>query len=437
MINRNESLYKFYRTVGYDYLFYTVISFLFLTITKHLSVAEVMYTSSAYALALAISQLPFSYVVEKIGLKKALVLGNLFWIISFSITIFSKHFVFFVIAEIISACGTSLKSLTETQVLYASLKKSGNRKQFAKIEGASVASYYFVEALSCLFIGTLFEISNYIPVVMTMSVLIISFVTSLFFEEVEEQSESRVDTVQFIKDFRMVLKSSRIRAIMLYVLVMSGIIGVVKTLQKDTLVSLNVSAMEYSYIFAVLTLCVGLGSKLQYVVEKFTKRKNLTYIGFAYTVLILLLGIVVLCLKDYTKIALVISIVILIFHNLNQGLYRISVKKYMNNFTTHKVRGKILSTFYMCEGIGQAVIIAICGFVTDTFGTYASLVITGSISTILMVFVIKYMKKHLGLNPEEYLKEDIFGMDIKDEKKSEEKSLNVNEVLKEMSEIKK
>ena len=434
---RNESLYRFYRIVGYDFLFYTVISFLFLTQTKGLTVGQVMYISAIYAVSFAIFQIPASFIAEKLGLKKTLIIGNLFWIITMVIIILGVNFLNFAIAEVISAMGTALKSITETQILYASLKKSRNRNKFSKIEGSAVSRYYYVEALSCIFIGTLFEMNNYIPVIMTLTVLTISFVTSLFFEEVEGQTEARVDTKQFVKDFKSVWKSNRVRSIMMYGLIMSGFIGVLKTLQKDTLVSLGVSAMEYSYIFAVLMLCIGLGSRLQYIIEKYTKRKNLTYVGYTYTIFTFLLGVVVICFKDFGKLALVFTIAILIIQNLNQGIYRISVKKYMNNFTTHKVRGKILSTFYMCEGGGEAVILGICGIITDNFGTNTTLISAGIAGTIIMSLVLLYMKKHLGLNAEDYPKEDIFGMELKDEKKKENGPIKVNEVLKEMSEIKK
>lgn len=435
--SRNENLYKFYRVVGYDYLFYTVISFLFLTQTKGLSVGQVMYISAIYSISLAIFQIPASYVVEKLGLKKSLVLGNVFWIISCVIVIFSNKFMNFACSEIISAMGTALKVLTETQILYASLKTSGNRKYFSKIEGSGVASYYFVEAISCVFIGSVFEINNYIPIIMTLAVLTISFVTSLFFEEVEDQSTSRVDLKQFVTDFKSIIKSNRIKSIFIYVLIMSGITGVMKTLQKDTIVSLGVSAMEYSYIFAVLTLCVGVGSKVQYIVERFTKRKNLTYVGYLYTTLLAILGIVLVILRKVNNVALIIAIAILIIHNISQGIYRISIKKYLNNFTTHRIRGKILSIFYICEGIGQAVLLSVCGIITDIGSTNITLILTGTITAFGMYYILRYMSKHLGLDPDKYLKEDIFGIDVSDIKQPESKELKVEEVLKEMKEVQK
>ena len=50
--------------------------------------------------------------------------------------------------------------------------------------------------------------------------LSISFVTSIFFEEVENQSSSRVDLKKFISDFKMIIKSNRIKAIFIYVIIL-------------------------------------------------------------------------------------------------------------------------------------------------------------------------------------------------------------------------
>ena len=241
-----------------------------------------------------------------------------------------------------------------------------------------------------------------------------------------------MDLKQFKLDFKQVIKSIRIKSLFVYVLIMSGITGVMKTLQKDTIVSLGVTAMEYSYIFAILTFCVGIGSKLQYVIEKQTKRKNLTYIGYIYTALLAFIGIVVLVFKEKVEISLIIVIAALIVHNIAQGVYRISVKKYMNNFTTHRIRGKVLSIFYICEGVGQAVLLAVCGLITDLTNTNITLIVTGSLTMIGTYFILKYMKKHFGLDPEMYTSEDIWGVEITEKKKPEDKELKVGEALQEI-----
>ena len=78
-MNKNEKLFGLYRVFGYDYLFYTVIVFLYLTQTKCISVGEVMHIYAFYAVFSAIMQIPCNYLMEIIGLKKSMVLGNVFF----------------------------------------------------------------------------------------------------------------------------------------------------------------------------------------------------------------------------------------------------------------------------------------------------------------------------------------------------------------------
>ena len=119
-MDRNQKLYVLYRMFSYDYLFYTVINFLFFTITKEISVGQVMYLGGFYALFCFIFQIPINFIIEKIGLKKSINIGNLSWIVHVLILIFTNNFYLFIIGEMFSALGTTFKSLSEQQFLYSS-----------------------------------------------------------------------------------------------------------------------------------------------------------------------------------------------------------------------------------------------------------------------------------------------------------------------------
>ena len=410
-MNRNEKMYPIYRMFGYDYLFYLVIAFLFFTITKGITVGQIMYLSAFSAICIVIFQVPTNYLVEKIGLKKSMIFGNLFWIIHMILIMVGTNFTVFIIAEAICALGTCLKTLSETQMLYASLKKTNNRGNFAKIEGKGVSWYYYFEALSAIFVGSLFQINNYLPMVCTLTFGIITFITSLFFDDIENYMPEKSSIKEYLKGFKLVLKSKRIISIFIYSFIMSGLIRVTDTIQKSTIVDLHVSAVEYSLIFAVLTLCIGIGSSIQYKVEKVLKRKILRVVGFIFAILILMLGVFNKIFTD-VNIALIISIAILIMRNLLSGIYRISVKKYMNNFTTHNVRGKILSVFYIFENGGTAILFFTCGTIIDKVGTNNTSIILGISSMAIIFLVVKFMNHNLGLNAEEYSKDDVFGVDV-------------------------
>ncbi len=413
---RNVDMYKVYRMVGYDYLFYTVISFLFYSIAKGLSVAQILYLSGFYAIFVSAFQIPTNYLVEKIGLKKSIVIGNLFWVIHCFIYIVSNEFIFFVLAEAFCAFGTTLKNLSETQMLYTSLSKINQKEKFSKIEGSGVALFYICEAASAIVVGYLFNFDNYLPIYITFTILVISFVMSLFFVDVQDRRTkvTEINMKDYIKGIKLVLKSNRAISMFLYGFIINGIINIFSTVQKSLLVELNVDTINYSYILAILTLCVGIGSKTQFIFEKVTGRKTLTVIGYIFTASMVLLGVFNLLFIDSGNI-LNVTITLLVICNLLIGTYRISIKKYMNNFTTSETRGKILSIFYIFENIGRASMVFVAGIILDNAGTRITTIIVGVSVTLILYIVLKFMKSRLGLNPEEYKRKDVFGLDINEE----------------------
>ncbi len=413
---RNVDMYKVYRMVGYDYLFYTVISFLFYSIAKGLSVAQILYLSGFYAVFVAALQIPTNYLVEKIGLKKSIVIGNFFWIVHCFIYIVSNQFIFFILAEAFCAFGTTLKNLSETQMLYTSLNKINEKELFSKIEGSGVGLFYICEAASALVVGYLFNFDNYLPIYITFTILVISFVMSLFFVDVQDRRTrvTEINMKDYVKGIKMVLKSTRAISIFLYGFIMNGVINILSTLQKSLLVELKVDTIIYSYILAALTLCVGIGSRSQFLLERVTKRKTLTVIGYTFAVSMIFLGVFNNLFNDSGNI-LKVTITILVLCNLLIGMYRISIKKYMNNFTTSETRGKILSIFYIFENIGRASMVFVAGIILDNVGTRNTAIIIGVAITGILYIILKFMKTRLGLNPEEYKRKDIFGIDIAEE----------------------
>lgn len=412
-MNKNEKLFGLYRVFGYDYLFYTVIVFLYLTQTKGISVGEVMYISAFYAVFSAIMQIPCNYLMEIIGLKKSMVLGNVFLIIHCLIYIFSPKFEFFVVAELFCAIGFCLKNISESPMLYSSLKRSGRENYFGKIEGKTVSKFFYIEAITSCFVGVLFSVNNYIPIICTLISLIIALVISTKFNDVEIQREDEKHNLKhYFNGIKLVMKSKRVISIFLYVFVVTGLIEVIKVIQKESVVNLQVNSIQYSLIFALLTFCMGIGSSMQYRIEKYTKRKTLTVIGILISTLLVILGFF-MNVFDVSKFLVYSVIIILVIQNVLQGTYRISIKKYLNNFTTSKIRGKIFSIFYIFEGVGKALILFLSGTIINKIGSNYTAIIIGLIAFLLIIYVTEFMKKRLGRDPYEYDSDDIFGADIK------------------------
>lgn len=408
-MGKNEKIYKLYRMFGYDYLFYSTIIFLFVTITKNISVGQYMYLCSIYAIFFAIFQIPLNYVVESLGLKKSNMLGNFCLIIHILFYIFFKQFIFLAIAEVFCALGFALKGLTETQLLYASLKKTGRTSKFAKLEGKCVSRYYYLEAIGSIFIGYLFTINSYIPICLTLTTVIISFIISTRFEDIHVDLSSDYSGIKsYLKGFKKILKSQRLISIFIFAFFMTGFIEVVKTLQKSVIVELQFSPTIYTIIMALLTLCVGIGSRMQEKAEKITKRKTLTIVSLIISLSVVTVGLVNSFSTNMDANVLV-SVLILSLFNLFQGIYRISVKKYLNNFTTSDIRGKILAIFYIFEGLGRSLLLFISGIIVDNIGTNSTCIYSGITIFVIVGLILKFMKTRLGLDPNEYNKSDLCG----------------------------
>ena len=158
----NMKLYPIYQMVGLDWVFYYGIQVLFLTGVKNISAADVVLSSSFYALMYLVFQIPNNVIVEKIGKKNAMVLGQLLNLISMSVILFCPNFIWLLIAQGISSMGFGLKGIAESSFLNASLPEGRKKGEiFAKIDGKGYSKYCFIGATSVLISGFLYAINPY------------------------------------------------------------------------------------------------------------------------------------------------------------------------------------------------------------------------------------------------------------------------------------
>lgn len=74
----NSKVFPLYRSLSVDFLFFYTINFLFLTQVKHFSASTVVLEDSFYAFFSIIFQLPSTFIVDKIGRKKGMILRKYF-----------------------------------------------------------------------------------------------------------------------------------------------------------------------------------------------------------------------------------------------------------------------------------------------------------------------------------------------------------------------
>ena len=137
--------------------------------------------------------------------------------------------------------------------------------------------YYILDGIASLTAGYLFVINNYIPMVICLGFIVISTVLSFKFEDVYKvevdkkkpnlKSTIKEYSVDLKSSFKFILKSKRMKAFILFQIVMYGLIEIIDTYSSDLLVNIGIPEEQFSIIFSVLTLIGGISLSLKKPIE--------------------------------------------------------------------------------------------------------------------------------------------------------------------------
>lgn len=405
---RNVTLYKKYKIFAYDFLFYYAVEVLFFTTVKGFSMSELMYISAIYTFSAFFWQLFGSLIVEKLGLKKSIILGNFLVSINCFLYIVSSSFWMYNFANFFLALGFSLKGLSESSLLYSSLKKIGRREEFTKIEGKSNSKFYYLDGFSSILSGFLFIINGYLPFICCFICTLASLVMSFKFKDFkkEDEEEEQIGIIETFKGIKEVVSNKRSKSILLLAFVFWGIVSTINMLYKAIIIDIGIIEQYSTLVVCLVTIFVGFGSRCVYGIEKVTKNKTLTIFSYSLIVCSIIIGIIGI----YSKLNMVsvsILLMALAIIGVIQGAYRIAMKKYVLSFTTSKIRIKMTSAYYIVENLGKTLILFISGLILEFTTNSIACLLFSIISLVLLINILKFMKGKLGLRPEQYSPEDI------------------------------
>lgn len=409
----NIKLYKKYKMFSYDWLFFNAISVLYYTITKGLTMSEVMYVTAAFSLFAFIWQMPSNFIIEKLGLKKSTILGNILVCVEVFMYIFAPNMYIFMLADFLGALGWAIKGITEGTILYVSLKKLGRKDEFSKIEGKSNSKFYYYDAISAGLSGFLFIINNYIPMILCFLNTIISTIISFKFVDVENESDEEKVTLRDMKlQFFDILQSKRNKSLFIFAFILAGIVGVSQKMYNSILIDLAIPEQYITIILSLVTIFTGVGAKYSYRIQRKAKNKTLTIFTVVYIISMFFVGLIGYA-NNLNLFTLSLYMIFLTCMCFIQGSYRVALKKYILNFTNHNVRTKVTTLYYIFEYIGKVVLIFLCGLLLEIFNNSISTILFTIISAFICYLCLKYMKGKLGLEPEQYDKSEIYDYVVK------------------------
>lgn len=408
----NMKLYPIYKMLSTDVLFFLAVKVLFFTQVKHISNANVVLLETFYASFKMLMQIPMAVIVAKLGNRKSIIIGNIFWALELIIIMLSSNYIQLIISQLCSAIGWSCRSIAESPLLDASIPKTKNKSRiFTKIESKGYSKYCYISAITTIVSGFLYEINPYIPIVLAIIIILSELVISTNFIEMQENNKGNKNLKQSIievkEDFVFIVKSKRLKSLLLMIGFVWGVITLLATYQTTLLKDINVPAKYIGIILATLEICQGFSAtKANNFNDKY-KNKSLTFISLRNAVGIIIAGaVVILNIPRIPQLAIILLTYFVRMYD--KGVFQILKKKYMGNFMTPEILTKVYSVYSIMCSIGRVVTTSIGSFLLGLMTIEYTMLVSGILFIVITLILERFIKTKVGLNPKEYNKNDIF-----------------------------
>lgn len=410
---QNMKIYSIYRMLSIDHIFYYAIEFMFLVQVKKLTASDIVLASSFYGLFRMISQIPIIVIVDKLGKKKSIFISNLFLASCIFLIMNCGSLKILIIAQFIDAIGFSIKELTDTSLLNMSIPESSKKSEiYSKLEGKGLRNYYYFTSISSVLAGFLYEINPYIPIILSFILSCIASFVSLGFEEIKEAEKSektlniKEDTKDLINCLKFIVKSNRLKALLLYSGVMWGIFSLMSTCIISLLKDIGAVVSLIAIISAIKEISSGVGAKKQLLFHNKLKNKTLSALLITILICMWTIGVTgLLGIKLNTAVVIIVISTIIIYFI--KGVHEVVTSRYLQNFTDSNILPKIYAVNSVCRNMFRVIIGFIGAYLLNITNTANTIIIISIIFTIIVLSLISYMKTRLGLKPEEYSSEDI------------------------------
>lgn len=411
---KNLRIYPLYKMISWDLLFYYSIIYLFLVQEKGMSPAQVLLSEAFYPIFRFLLAVPLTIIITKLGRKKGLIIANFSVAISILFYIFAKGINEIIVGQFFCALGFAIKAIEETNILYDSLPKNEKRaKEFSKIDGKSMSLYFYFDAISAVLSGFLYVINRYLPLICCFVICVLSTILSCRFVEIKNENKTN-STRKYFKELKHFIKhmykSKRLKYLMVFGGILSGIFSVLISLRSGILENINMPEQYFGIIFGILAVISGISARNQSRFHNKLKNKTLAILSVTVTLSLIIIGFI----AKLNNISIIIIILLLyIIQSIMKGPFYTLIRKYLNNFTTTTSRDKISYIYNLLESLFRALILLFSSFLLDITDITNTTIIVGCVFTIIFITLLEKMRKTVGLKPENYKKSEIEFLELK------------------------
>lgn len=410
----NVKLYPFYKMFSWDNICFYSVEFLFYTITKQVTVSEILLINACYILFKIFAQIPAVTIVDYFKYKKSMIIGNTITIIYIITLICAPGAVGIIIADFLCALGYAIKAASETNLLYDSVSTRGGEGLYSKIDSKGTGWYYLLDAFMALISGYLFLKNNYLPMYICLGFTVISTILAFRFTDIHKQAKRpTLKLKKYLKEYRIdlrksikyIIRSNRLRSYILFGSVFYASYSLIDVYKNDLLVAKGVGPQEYAIIYGFLTLLAAVSATFSRIFHKKYRNKSLTVMSLSYIIACIIIGTVAILFNNAACVPIMIFMYAIL--RMNVATWHVLKQKYLKNFTSEKNRTKISFSFELACGIVASVFLFLGSLLLRFVKIENAFIIVSLVLLILIVLTLDYMRKRFGLKPRQYKKEDI------------------------------
>ena len=317
-------------------------------------------------------------------------------------------------AKFVSSLAKTIKNIAEPALLNESIPPTESKSAiFGKIMGKGATGHFILNAITKVIAGYTFTINGYIPLILSFTIcIIVTLIAICYIEPVNNKTKTKNKiiikqyTTDVMEGFKFILKSRRLKALMLSSALLGSFLTVLVNYQTSLLKDINLSATIIGIISAIMSIVNAYAAKKQNDFHNRFHNKTIIIISLLASVSTIMAGIAGLNANQFIVLIVLFITIMFIIANFSHGIYYTIRDRYFRNFANEQIDTKIFAVRNLILCISSGLIGIIASFLLDKMETAYCMIIMGIAFTIIFILMGIYMKPRVGLKPEEYSKEE-------------------------------
>ncbi len=234
-----------------------------------LSSTQVFVIQASYALAVLLFEVPSGYLADVAGRRTTLILGAVLMPLGFGLYAFSGSFALFIAAEVLLALGNSMRSGSDSALIYDTLLQLRDEERYKKFEGRSFFFTRLGTAASSVLGGLAALVSLHRPFYINIATCSIMLPLSLaLVEPARSKLKSDHPWLTILRVAKFSFAHGELRRLILYgaLIQSTGVIAVWASFLYYR--SLGISVGLFGVLFAGLQLASAFGARRAHAIEK-------------------------------------------------------------------------------------------------------------------------------------------------------------------------